>query len=253
MKEYGRSFTAESINAILAGAKTRTRRVIHPQPVSQGMETFGEAWKWNEGGKGWFSGVTEEQIKHPRYGLVKQLAEISAGPGDRLWVKETWGVADGQGKLVDPCITYKAGGQRPLLTLNRMEWRIAGSGYGVGSEKLLKVKEGWQTPRFMPRWASRITLEVTGIRVQRVQDISEPDAIAEGVAASAMTAEDIADIQISDASPFVKALARRLGPGAFTAKFAYQKIWDKINAKRGFGWDANPWVCATTFRLVKPA
>jgi hypothetical protein len=77
----------------------------------------------------------------------------------------------------------------------------------------------------MPRWASRITLEVTGVRVERVQDITECEARREGV-----TCE------------------RALIGNA--ARLAFRSLWDSINKKRGYGWDVNPWVWVVEFRRV---
>jgi hypothetical protein len=77
----------------------------------------------------------------------------------------------------------------------------------------------------MPRWASRITLEITGVRVERVQEISLDDCYAEGIL---LTDE--------------KRLSR--------LRFYYAKLWDSINAKRGFGWDKNPWVWVLEFKRI---
>lgn len=90
----------------------------------------------------------------------------------------------------------------------------------------------WRSPLFMPRWASRITLEITSVGVERVQDISEEDAMAEGCYVQAV-ADDGSDAE-----------------GFFTAKFHFMEIWDSINAKRGFGWDKNPWVWVIEFKKI---
>ncbi|MFL6314771.1 MAG: hypothetical protein ACJ71W_21915 [Terriglobales bacterium] len=105
----------------------------------------------------------------------------------------------------------------------------------------------------MPRWASRLTLEITEVRVERVQDISEADAKAEGVEPFSMTQKNIDDCQISDESPDMKELARLLGPGSFSYKFTYQMLWDELNKKRGFGWYKNPWVWVIEYKRVMPA
>jgi hypothetical protein len=85
----------------------------------------------------------------------------------------------------------------------------------------------------MPRWASRITLEVTAVRVERVRDISEADAMAEGI--------------IPQAYGFgVEGLHMSLQ----TAREAFGCLWDSINAKRGYGWAVNPWCWVVAFRRV---
>ena len=101
--------------------------------------------------------------------------------------------------------------------------------------------------------ASRITMEITDVRVQRLQEISEDDAKAEGVEPWTMTEQEIADIQISDCHPDEKELARLMGPGGFSYRFTYQMLWDELNAKRGFAWDTNPWVWAITFERAETA
>jgi hypothetical protein len=91
--------------------------------------------------------------------------------------------------------------------------------------------------RFMPRWASRITLEIESVRVERVKDISESDAIAEGV-------------EVVPGEAAYRDYA--LGPNTWCndARGSFQTLWDAINAARGFGWDANPWVWVLEFRRV---
>ena len=134
-------------------------------------------------------------------------------PGDRLWVRETWchiGSHSGPetcGKSVQD-VRYRA---------DRTEGYV------------------WSPSIFMPRWASRITLEVTGVRVQRVQEISEEDAMAEG-----------AFLNVCDWWEFGNGFR-----GEKTPIGAYRSLWDTINFKRGFGWSVNPWVWVVEFRRVE--
>jgi len=89
----------------------------------------------------------------------------------------------------------------------------------------------WKRPAIhMPRAASRIMLEVTGVRVERLQDISEADAIAEGVHAGSWEYDN--------------------GEGTETARESFQCLWDSLNAARGYGWDANPWVWVVELKKV---
>lgn len=89
-----------------------------------------------------------------------------------------------------------------------------------------RPKKGWRPSRFMPRWASRLLLEVLSVRVERVQDISEDDARAEGVTLHGVTRN------------------------ADDYRVAFREVWDSINAKRGFGWGVNPWVFAVGFKVL---
>ena len=98
----------------------------------------------------------------------------------------------------------------------------------------------------MPRWASRLTLEVTAVRVERVQSISEADAIAEGCRSHYCSPED------TDSCPPgpIRELAKLLEGGFITATSDFRDRWDALNADRGFPWSSNPWVWAITFRVV---
>lgn len=102
----------------------------------------------------------------------------------------------------------------------------------------------WKPSIHMPRWASRITLEVTDVRVERVQDISEQDALAEGV--DMETEHGSLCINIEDAS-----YSSNLVYGS-AIKTVFRKLWDSINLKRGYGWDINPWVWVVEFKRAMP-
>lgn len=180
MKERPILFQGAMVRALLAGTKTQTRRVVKGERASRGMES------------GW--------LLKP-YGFLsdRQFAKAASPygrPGDRLWVRESWGYfdPDGTGEDYDrdhndegkagPCGTYcdemlQEG--NPLRDYWRRRiayaatWQDKPYGSGVPGPKR------WRPSIHMPRWASRITLEVTGVRVERLQDISEADAIAEGI------------------------------------------------------------------------
>lgn len=144
-------------------------------------------------------------------------------PGDRLWVRETWAVVNTldnrkpseitKGTHYWPTVWYRATDQ------HEQEYRDDYFGK-------------WRPSIFMPRWASRITLEITDVRVERVQDISMADCIAEGMS--------------------MDAPLNNRGTGAI-ARDAFADLWDLLNAKRGFGWDVNPWVWIIEFRKLKEA
>ena len=158
-------------------------------------------------------------------------------PGDRLWVRETWGVAtrpDPAQGWVDG-IEYKADEAyidgSGLLPLRVME--------DFNPDVLDKWRGRWCRSIHMPRWASRILLEVTDVRVQRVQEISEEDARAEGVTVPAAVLQ----------------AAREATSEYDCVNWSYvdgfATLWDSINKGRGYGWDVNPWVWAITFKQIE--
>ena len=130
-------------------------------------------------------------------------------PGDRLWVRETWFP-----------IPKSEGG---------------GAIYKVTNSDSYKPSLKWKPSIFMPRWASRITLEIVNIRVERVQDISEDDCDAE------MFGGDIPDVVMPNFGFH----------GGMSMQECYARYWDFINAKRGYGWDVNPYVWVIEFKRVK--
>ena len=173
MKERPILFSAPMVRALLAGTKTQTRRIIKPQHLAF----------FNQDAAAMLSDWNERPLPYGQ-------------PGDRLWVRETFGHFECNQHFKPGCnVYYRADG-------NCLEL------------------EPWRPSIHMPRWASRITLEITSVRVERLQDISEADAIAEGV-------------YTDPACP---------------AYDAYAQLWDEIN---GLGsWEANPWVWVIEFRRL---
>lgn len=123
-------------------------------------------------------------------------------PGDRLWVREAWA----EWGSVAGCPCYKADGDRSGIL-------------------------GWKSPMFMPRRYARILLSVVGIRVERLQDISEADAIAEG-------------IEVDECHHVIRPDDDVNWGGAV---WEYASIWNRLNAKRGYPWESNPWVWVIEF------
>jgi len=152
--------------------------------------------------------------------------------GDRLWVREAWGI--GGDRLVDPCLNYKAdGAQIPIHRRERDEamlWETPGlRDRFISNLDLLRIRRGWRPSIHMPRWASRILLEITGVNVEQVQSISEEDAQAEGT-------------EVSDYA----------GAGYGTHRSAFHALWDSINGERpGCAWKDNPWVWCVSFKEVE--
>jgi len=133
-------------------------------------------------------------------------------------VRETWAV----GKLYDDVrprdlAKYNDASSQLAVDYKADVYRIWGNTGNCGKTR---------PSIFMPRWASRITLEVVAVRVERLQDITEADAKAEGVTGALVS-------ESGEHAAFVP---------------AYALLWDHLNAKRGYGWSVNPWVWVVTFR-----
>ncbi|MBE3120153.1 MAG: hypothetical protein IMZ50_15540 [Candidatus Atribacteria bacterium] len=140
-------------------------------------------------------------------------------PGDRLWVKEAFSKVP----LLDETMgaVYRADSEDPDDQIQE-GWQFMGR---------------WTSSRFMPKRYARIWMEVVSVRAQWVQNISDEDAMAEGVEA------DVYGEEIGIAP-------RRHGQ---SARINFMELWDSINSKRGFGWDTNPWTWAITFKRANSA
>ncbi len=244
-------FSAPMVRAILAGGKTQTRRTISM------IEPVARAYSFDrmEGKRALFSLTGKPpMIPHPT-DLGKNIRALwppTVGrncpygvPGDRLWVRETFGIADENGRLLDPCLNYRAdGAQRPLEDRLDLGWGIAGNQYSGTSDELMSIKDGWRSPIFMPRWASRILLEVTGVRVQRLNEISQEDAIAEGIKVCDRTSLGKPPCFVWPGHGMDKA-----GLCHTSAATAYAMGWDSINGKK-HPWEENCWVWVVSFRRV---
>lgn len=192
------------VRAILDGTKTQTRRVVKGAPM-----------QWLVRDK-----FAPEFVADPGNHLCPY-----GQPGDRLWVRETFADLRGTG------IEHRPDTSGPLKRFAFAADHPPGS-HGDEARKEFGVK--WKPSIHMPRAASRITLEITGVRVERLQDISEEDALAEGCTSTAIVHEDGED---------------------YTGHYAseeYQDLWESINGPGS--WDANPWVWVVEFkRLEQPA
>lgn len=231
MKERPILFSGPMVRALLRGEKTQTRRAVKPQPA------YGCRYEMNGAGTHalHLSDVPGREFVPPTPRSVDHLLPCPYGePGDRLWVRETWAPCDDlvlNHDLDDPeNVAYRADlsarffdGLQPLDTTN-WNWDFVGTG----------TKRGWRPSIFMPRWASRITLEVTEVRVQRVQDISPEDAEAEGC--------------VCIGGHDVPLFTDTIGGEHLDPRGAYQALWTKINGAAS--WDANPWVWAITFKVL---
>ena len=141
-------------------------------------------------------------------------------PGDRLWVREVWSWRSGN--ILDDKAHEK---------------------YAIYAADHPNDCGKYKSPMFMPRWASRITLELTAVRVERVQEISEADAKAEGIAWN-FDLDPFAGEHV--ACRYQSAVHQRRGWD--TARAAYEELWNTLNAKRGFPWSSNPWCWVLEFK-----
>lgn len=136
---------------------------------------------------------------------------------------------------------------RPNVVYAAHEFRSSSTRSGVDRLGSPREVPSWRPSIYMPRWASRLTLEVTEVRVQRLQEISEEDAKAEGCVEHEVSEADIAALPEGGQ---LRAIAEALGPGAFTAKSDFISLWDSINASKA-PWDSNPWVWCVSFKLLR--
>lgn len=202
-------FSAPMVRAILDGRKTQTRRIVKPQPDY--IESSGR-WRWPLPKRAQFPGCCTEVVTASREWW--EYAPIEAypyRPGDRLWVRESYA------RFTDP-VLYLADGRNPVI----------------------KYRSG----RFMPREASRITLEVVNVRVERLQDISETDAQAEGARFVDLGLDKWGNPRPgwSMEDPHPNNSDACLG----SARFAFGNLWNKINGAGA--WDKNPWVWVIEFK-----
>jgi hypothetical protein len=216
MKETGIIMSGNHPKLILDGIKTQTRRVItpHNSEVGEGRVDWSKfCWDGSAIYKEELTSgiivehraplpfvdhsVTNWDYLHIPYDWAEDMSIFRVYPrweaGDRLWVKEVFYTESGD-------IWYKANGQSAPMPIK------------------------WKSSMFMPRWASRILLEINRIRVERLQEITEEDCRAEGVS--------------EPCSPFLM-------------RTEYKELWDSLNTKRGFPWESNPWVWVISFKVVK--
>lgn len=215
VKEHPILFSAPMVLAILGGTKTQTRRVVKPQPIPR-----------DDGGYEWPC--------HRARTMVDVRDMRALGPygskRDRLWVRETWAKRDDCEDGSDKAkhyLCYRADRAPEAGELSN-EWHQYGK---------------WRPSIHMPRWASRLMLEVTQIRVERLQDITESDAKAEGVTPLSSLGAD---------QPLAgESLGRTHGTHPHVLAFAV--LWDTINGDRpGCAWRENPWIWVVGFQRVLP-
>lgn len=211
-------FSAPMIRALLDGRKTQTRRILREQP-GEGVG----AWRVarTPGGNACY----EWRSKFGAY-----LGDVCRvyGVGDRLWCREAWRTA----AAYDDLAPSQMGGEEPIFYEADGERRTWG-------HPVTSPKGRLRASMHMPRWASRLTLIVTDVRVQRLQEISEEDAIAEGM--------------MRDNVPGSESFGAWSGGIDFLygwdAQGAFRRTWEIINGPGA--WESNPWVAAYTFSVHK--
>lgn len=224
MKERPIIMQAESVRAILEGHKTQTRRVIKPQPNQRPLR----ATHPNNGRMCWYEAWFDEpDVLYCPYGQ----------PGDRLWVREAWWQHGGG--------TVSQEGEYRFIPDNYPGAQVAYAADHKYAPATTYYYEGWakRPSIFMPRWASRITLEITHVRVERLQDIREQDIRAEGVATTCVYYGDRCNS--SRCPEHERGYHTGVGED-------FRRLWNEINAKRGYSWDSNPFVWALEFKQVQP-
>lgn len=198
MKERGMIFNAEMVRAILDGRKTQTRRPIkwkQTRFTEMAERDDGSLWPWAEdcerGGDIWFT---------------CPFGEV----GDRIWVRETWA---------------EAGASAPDLKLYRANYPDHVPAHYENVPPAEEIR--WTPSIHMPRWASRITLEITDVRVERLNAISEEDAQAEGV----------------------QPACYEITPPEAAYRVSFGGVWRGIYGEES--WAANPWVWVIKFKRVE--
>lgn len=214
-------FSGPMVHAILAGEKTVTRRILNPQPP---------AWATRVGVSAFTKpGHLSARGHHPELGSTAETSiKRRFARGDSLWVRETWGFDSGVR------VDFKPSGRRDLSGMDLLAHTLYHADGGDAPR--------WRPSIYMPRWASRLTLEVTGVTAERLQDITEEQAKAEG--ATPFGSSLGADQRIAGEDR-----GRTHGNHPYT--LAYAVLWDELNADRGFGWATNPWVWAVSFRVAE--
>ena len=202
-------FSGAMVKAIVAGRKFQTRRVCRHQ--------HDNVWVEDRNGSPWMYGYDDAGNDGP-------VSSPYGESGTTLWVRETWYCDDY--RVQKGPYTEVDGAKELLYYLARDQVREGGRECWTGFSGETMTPP-WKPSIHMPRWAARIFLRVTGVRVERLQDIGEHDAVLEGVGTEVFGQEG--------------------EPQSKSARPAFARLWDSLNEKRGFGWSVNPLVWVIEF------
>lgn len=208
-------FSGPMVRALLDGRKHQTRRIIKPQP-----DLATNQWTSEEVNAAWQDGFIPVPCPYGK-------------PGDLLWVRESWRPQNDA--EIYYCVEYRADN-------SRIKPEIKDENMGFRFECQCDAAERgennpWKPSIHMPRWASRLTLEITDVRVQRLQDISEEDAGAEGTLECDGMFDDVQYCHY----------CKEMGCVFGDLKPSFRQLWQSLNGPGS--WDANPWVWALSFRV----
>ncbi|MBZ7035755.1 hypothetical protein FMK35_25070 [Klebsiella variicola] len=245
MTERGMIFNAEMVRAMLSGRKTQTRRIMKVQPESNqlGLLLITDSTKHSDIGKYHWA----ESNATGNHARSKLFSCPFGAVGDRIWVRETWAILGNEdGCCIDWEEKLCKADERSAARIYRASCEQRPGNYGLWSipddadwkphTKDYQYEGAWRPSIHMPRWASRILLEITDVRVERLNAISEEDARAEGII-------DGGCLNCGEPEPCGCANPE---PDA-TDAFAY--MWQSIYGQEN--WNANPWVWVIEFKRVE--
>jgi len=214
-KEKPIIFSTEMVRAILENRKSKTRRVIKPQPPENSIC------------HGWVMSSTEPKNEGcagfgPDENCVNHYSKCPWEVGQILWVRETWSQLDADYRAVTGKFDIEEFKGCPII---------------YKADENPEHFNYWRSSIYMPRSAARLLLKVKDIRVERLQEITEEDARCEGCIDYH---DKIGDGKLGDVAEF-----------DLTARDVFADLWESINLKRGYGWHLNPWVFVISFEKVE--
>lgn len=222
MKERSIIFKSEMVVAILEGRKTQTRRPIKFPPDVTTVRSISKM---------------DEFFKLENHGIFGHVTSPYGKVGDRLWVKETFRC--GSKGIYDTCKKLKC--HMPYV-----EFKAGGGQYHMGGKEKPQLSNQsikWTPSIHMPRWASRILLEITDVRVERLQDISEEDSLREGI--------EICNSGTPFACYWDYLEQTSRSPVLFNASDSFYTLWQSNYYETYFDWYSNPWVWVYDFKFLE--